>query len=115
MDTAPTEMYTYCRPLALHAALPICCLAGCVPLGRSRAVRVGGLDVVDQYTWSQGPRVALSYAKGVARPCILTRSNQCGKVRGPFQRRIKRAVTKRNPQKGQIGRESCRERVCQYV
>src|SRR3546814_9596926 len=83
MDTAPTEMYTYCRPLALHAALPICCLAGCGPLGRSRAVRVGGLDVVDQYTWSQGPRVALSYAKGVARPCILTRSNQCGKVRGP--------------------------------
>src|SRR3546814_14868392 len=103
-ETATTEIYTYLHTLSLHDSLPIC--EPCCPAGRATRLL--------PKPRSTSPAILPDAAQQFA--------NDSGNAARVDQRRTRyscaccwRWAGKGTAISHEIGRASCRERVCQYV
>src|SRR3546814_15675917 len=115
-DTATTEIYTYCHTLALHDALPIYAPLGAA--GRQEAQGAGRVLAAAGYRFELA---CTSYLSRAAETLDII-LEEIGRPTPPVERswrlneRHYGVLQGHNRAKmAQIGRESCRERVCQYV
>src|SRR3546814_16950918 len=104
-NTAAPEIYTYLHSLSLHDALPI--------LGEPG----WGIDGVELCRFDQrvGDGGRFAAALGADEEKVLpAKGYRLHRPLGGIVIRLQEAVVEIGP-KLQIGRASCRERVCQYV
>src|SRR3546814_13886488 len=107
-DTAHTEIYTYCHTLSLHDALPIFLLVERAQRRRHLREVVELEAHVAGMAGGGGPEVGVLQRMGdgaVAAGGLAEHAAPPGAA----------AAEALLDQRHQIGRASCRERVCQYV
>src|SRR3546814_12973189 len=114
-DTAPPGISTYRHPLSLPASFPISIWkAWAVPFAASSAVAMVAstvLEIIRVMVNSGNAKPVRTRGIAVVAAEAWSRGSRHG-CRGVHESKIRSAAHQRMTQ---IGRASCRERVCQYV
>src|SRR3546814_14466742 len=111
MDSATTEIYSYGHPLSLRAARPVAVLGERVTHISLRARRVVGHAVDDDRDAARAIALVADFLEVVGPTLAAAALDRAlGGVLGHVGIE---GLVEHQPQ--EIGRASCRERVCQYV